>query len=203
MGTPPCESGFMKVTVAKRWETAESRTEYGLDGTSEMIDNTFQTYNYFNFNAQFWLQELISAWVGKKNVRNGLFFPIMLRFVWNLSILLYSLNISSINCNKVHILTPFVWKLASSLCLCSQLYIFLLVHKELNPLGSNKHYGFCVDLNVTLLCLVRWMYKRIICNLTTNGLIENCLLRWTLHNDEHNSPFSCFPVENYLHIFVC
>lgn len=36
MGTPPCESGFMKVTVAKRWETAESRTEYGFDGTSEM-----------------------------------------------------------------------------------------------------------------------------------------------------------------------
>lgn len=35
MGTPPCESGFMKVTVAKRWETAERRTEYGFDGTSE------------------------------------------------------------------------------------------------------------------------------------------------------------------------
>lgn len=51
MGTPPCESGFMKVTVAKRWETAESRTEYGFDGTSEMIYNTFQTYNYFHLNA--------------------------------------------------------------------------------------------------------------------------------------------------------
>ncbi|TNN35529.1 hypothetical protein EYF80_054306 [Liparis tanakae] len=35
MGTPPCESGFMKVTVASRWETADRRTEYGLDGTSE------------------------------------------------------------------------------------------------------------------------------------------------------------------------
>lgn len=34
MGTPPCESGFIKVTVARRWETADRRTEYGLDGTS-------------------------------------------------------------------------------------------------------------------------------------------------------------------------
>ncbi|KAK0142441.1 hypothetical protein N1851_019823 [Merluccius polli] len=34
MGTPPWESGFMKVTVARRWETADRRTEYGFDGTS-------------------------------------------------------------------------------------------------------------------------------------------------------------------------
>lgn len=40
MGTPPCESGFMKATVARRWETAESRTEYGFEGTSEKTQKT-------------------------------------------------------------------------------------------------------------------------------------------------------------------
>lgn len=52
MGTPPCESGFMKVTVARRWETAERRTEYGFDGTSERTETMtwVKRKQHFNYN---------------------------------------------------------------------------------------------------------------------------------------------------------
>lgn len=52
MGTPPCESGFMKVTVARRWETAERRTEYGFDGTSERTETMtwVKHKQHFNYN---------------------------------------------------------------------------------------------------------------------------------------------------------